>query len=47
MMSKTCKSRGWYTFADGYRCWWSGLSAAEKKREIRTHGAIIRFEHTD
>lgn len=41
------KTRGWYTFADGYTCWYHGLSATEKKMEIRTHGAIIRFVPTE
>ena len=41
------KTRGWYTFADGYVCWFYGLSAAEKKVEIRTHGAIIKFVPTE
>ena len=38
---------GWYTFADGYRCWYLGISAAEKRAEIRKHGAIISFIPTD
>ena len=41
------KSRGWYVFADGYCCWYSGMSAAEKKVEIRKHGVIIDFQATD
>lgn len=41
------KTQGWYTFADGYRCWFHGLSAQEKKTEIRKHGKIIRFELTN
>jgi hypothetical protein len=41
------KSRGWYQFADGYRAWFAGLGASEKKREIAKHGAIIRFTATD
>ena len=43
----TIKTQGWYTFADGYRCWFHGLSAQEKKVEIRKHGKIIRFEQTN
>lgn len=42
-MAKTC---GWYIFADGYRAWFHGLSANEKKNEIRIHGAIIKFTPT-
>lgn len=41
------KTRGFYTFADGYYAWFYGLSAAEKKSEIRKHGAIIRFVPTN
>lgn len=47
MMRKFDKTRGWYTFADGYRTWRCGMSAAERKREIRDHGSIVSFEHTD
>ena len=41
------KSRVFYLFADGTYCWYAGLSAAEKKREVAKHGAIIRFTATD
>lgn len=41
------KSRGFYLFKDGAYIWFSGLSAQEKKVEIRNHGAIIRFVPTD
>ena len=41
------KTRGWYTFADGYEVWVNGYSAAEKRNEIRKHGAIIRFIPTN
>jgi len=41
------KTRGWYTFADGHRAWFYGLSARDKKNEIAKHGKIIRFEHTN
>ena len=37
------KSQGWYIFADGTKEWFHGLSAQEKKVEIRKHGAIIKF----
>ena len=40
------KTRGWYTFADGYRVWFHGLSAQEKKREIMKHGQIFKFVRT-
>ena len=40
------KSQGFYTFADGTRIWFFGLSAQEKKVEILRHGAIIKFEAT-
>ena len=43
---KKMKTRGWYTFADGYRAWFSGLSGTEKKWEIVRHGKIVKFEHT-
>lgn len=41
------KTRGYYTFADGYFVWFYGLSASEKKALIREHGPITKFEHTD
>ena len=41
------KTRGWYVFEDGYTCWYHGLSAAEKKWEIRQHGRIIKFKPTN
>lgn len=40
------KTQGWYTFADGYRCWYHGLSATERKWEERQHGKVIKFEPT-
>ena len=40
------KSQGYYTFADGTRIWFFGLSAQEKKIEVLKHGAIIKFEAT-
>lgn len=40
-------TRGWYTFADGSYIWFNGLSAQEKRNEIRQHGQIIKFEHTN
>lgn len=45
-MSKV-KTEGWYTFADGYEAWFSGLSGQEKKTEVRKHGKIVRFEPTN
>lgn len=44
-MARTA-TRGWYTFADGYMAWFSGLSATEKRMEIRKHGQIVKFVHT-
>lgn len=41
------KTRGFYLFADGTYCWYAGLSAAERKREVMKHGAIIRFTATE
>lgn len=41
------KSRGWYTFSDGYQCWVNGLSAREKQALIRQHGVIISFKPTN
>ena len=43
---KKMKTRGWYTFADGYRAWFFGLGGNEKKIEIMKHGKVIKFEHT-
>lgn len=40
------KTTGFYTFADGSTIWFFGLSAADKKREISKHGAIIKFVPT-
>lgn len=40
------KSQGWYTFADGYRAWYHGLSSNGKKWEIYKHGKIVKFEPT-
>lgn len=40
------RTQGWYTFADGHKEWFSGLSAQEKKIEIRKHGAIVKFQMT-
>jgi hypothetical protein len=41
------KTQGWYYFADGSYAWFHGLSAQERKVEIRKHGAIVRFEPTN
>ena len=30
-----------YTFRDGYRCWQSAMSAAERRAEERKHGPLI------
>lgn len=40
---KTPKGQGTYIFEDGYEVWFYGLSANEKKAEIRMHGKIVRF----
>lgn len=37
------KNAGWYTFEDGYTTWRNGMSASERKYEIRMHGRIVRF----
>lgn len=42
-MAKTNKTRGWYTFADGYEVWVNGYSATEKRNEVRKHGVIVKF----
>ena len=47
MKSKKNKTRGYYTFEDGYFVWVNGYSAAEKKNMIREHGPIVKFEPTD
>lgn len=41
------RTQGWYTFADGYRCWYYGLSAQEKKAEVFHHGKVVKFEPTN
>ena len=40
---KTPKTQGTYYFADGYWCWYYGLSAAEKRNLAREHGPIVSF----
>ena len=40
---KTPNTQGTYIFADGYTAWFYGLSATEKKIEIRKHGKIVKF----
>jgi hypothetical protein len=42
-MART-KTQGWYLFEDGTYAWYHGMSAQEKKIEIRKHGQIIRFQ---
>lgn len=37
------KTRGWYTYEDGFEHWVNGLSAVEKRNLIRIHGKIVRF----
>lgn len=44
--AKHPKTQGIYVFADGYTCWFHGLSAEEKRVEIFKHGAIVRFTPT-
>lgn len=39
---KLGRNGGWYVFADGHIAWFIGLSAAEKRAEIRQHG-LVRF----
>lgn len=41
------RTQGWYTFADGYRYWYHGLSAQEKRWEVYKHGKVVKFEPTD
>ena len=41
------KTRGYYTFEDGYFVWVNGLSGLEKKNLIRQHGRIVSFEPSD
>lgn len=42
-MSKTNNGRGWwFLFEDGYEMWALGMSAQEKKIEVRNHGKLIR-----
>ena len=46
-IKKHDKTRGWYTYEDGFEHWVFGMSAAEKRNEIRKHGKIVRFVNTD
>ncbi len=39
------KTRGTYIFADGYKAWFNGLSAQERRNEERKHGKVVRFIH--
>lgn len=41
------KTRGWYTFEDGCRIWFRGLSGTAKKIAIIEHGQIVDFEPTN
>ena len=41
------KTQGWYLFADGYYCWFNGMSGTEKKFQIKLHGAIVKFTPTN
>ena len=41
-MART-NTQGWYYFADGFKAWFYGLRAREKRAEIAKHGAIVRF----
>ena len=43
-MARSKYRSGWFTFADGYSCWFAGLSATEEKREIRKHGKLISYQ---
>lgn len=45
-MARKSRTQGWYTFADGYHCWYYGLSAQERKVEVMRHGAVVRFDPT-
>lgn len=44
---KTPKTQGFYYYADGFSHWVYGMSAAEKRYNIKMHGAIIKFVHTN
>lgn len=46
-MAKKIKTQGWYTFEDGYTCWYHGMSGAEKRMEIYKHGKIVKFVPTN
>jgi hypothetical protein len=37
------KTAGYYFFEDGCQMWVGGMSATEKRNNIRIHGRIIRF----
>jgi len=39
-------TQGWYTFADGYKAWFAGLSGSELKMEIYKHGKVVAFKPT-
>ncbi len=40
---KQNKTRGYYTYEDGYTHWTNGMSGAEKRNMVRLHGKIVRF----
>lgn len=43
-MKKT--TQGIYHFEDGTWAWFYGLSAQEKRNEVRKHGKVVKFEPT-
>ena len=46
-MARKNTTQGWYLFEDGYYAWFHGMSGAEKRAEIRQHGAIVKFTPTN
>jgi hypothetical protein len=42
-MKKTANNRGFYEFADGTTAYFNGLSTAELRKQVKLHGAVIKF----
>lgn len=41
--NKVPTGQGYYTYEDGYEHWVYGMSAIEKRNEIRKHGKIVKY----
>lgn len=46
-MKKNKNNRGIYEFADGTTAFFNGLSAAELRKQVKLHGAVVKFTAMD